>query len=55
MFVGSVSIRGTDDCIALALVGDCDVLVATACPDGKSPVVISVDLDEWELHDCHRP
>jgi hypothetical protein len=34
MFVGSASIRGTADCIVLAVVGNCDLLVAAVCPDG---------------------
>jgi hypothetical protein len=49
MFVGCVSIRGADDYIALAVVGDCDVLVAAVCLDGESPSVVSVELGEWEV------
>ncbi len=48
MFVRSVSIRGTDDCVALALVGNHDVLVAAACPDWESPGVVGVELGKWE-------
>jgi hypothetical protein len=51
MFVRSVSIIGTEDCVALAVVGDCDKLVATACPDGESPGVIGVELAKWEACD----
>ena len=51
MFVGSVSVRGTDDCIALAVVGDCDILVAAARPDGESPGVVGVELGKWEVRD----
>ncbi len=51
MFVGSVSIRGTENCIALAVVGDRDVLVAAACLDGESPGVVGVELGKWEVHD----
>ncbi len=47
----TVSIRGTENCIALAVVGDCDVLVTTACLDGESPSVISVELGKWEVRD----
>ncbi len=32
------------------MVGDCDVLVATACPDGESPGVVGVDFGKWEVH-----
>jgi hypothetical protein len=49
MFVGSVSIRGTEDCVALAVVGDYDVLVAAACLDGESPGVVGVELCKWEI------
>ncbi len=35
----------------MAVVGDCDVLIAAACPDGESPGVISVELGEWEVRD----
>ncbi len=51
MFVGSVSIRGTENCIALALVGDCDVLVAATCPDGEFPSIVGVELSKWEVRD----
>jgi hypothetical protein len=44
MLVGSVSIRDAEDYIVLAVVGDCDVLVATACLDLESPGVVSVEL-----------
>ncbi len=37
MFVGPVDIWGTEDCIAAAVEGDGDVLVAAASPDGESP------------------
>ncbi len=51
MFVGSVSILGTEDCIDLALVDDRDVLIAAACLDGESPGVLSVELGKWKVHD----
>ncbi len=46
IFVESVGIRGAEDYIAFAVVGNCDVLVATACSDGESPGVVSVELGE---------
>ncbi len=51
MFVRSVSIRGTEDCIALAVVGDYDVLVAAACLDGESPSVVGVELRKCKIRD----
>jgi hypothetical protein len=51
MFAGSVSMRGTEDCIALAMVGNHDVLFAAACPDGESPSVVGVELGKWEVRD----
>jgi hypothetical protein len=51
MFVGSVGIRGTKNYIALAVIGDCDVLVAAACPDGESPGVVGVELGKWDARD----
>jgi hypothetical protein len=47
MFVGSVIIRGTEDYIALVVVGNCDVLVTAACLDGESPGIFSVELGKW--------
>ncbi len=47
MFVGSVSIRGAEDHIALAVEGNHNVLVAAVCMDGESPGVVSVELDKW--------
>jgi hypothetical protein len=51
MFVGSVSIRGTENCIAFAVVGNRDVFVVAACRDGESPRVIGVELGKWEVRD----
>ncbi len=51
MFVRSVSIRGTEDCIALAVVGNRDVLVATVCLDGESSGVVAVELGKWNARD----
>jgi hypothetical protein len=49
MFAGSVTINGSEDSVALAVVGNCDVLVAAACPDGESPNVVGVELGDWEV------
>jgi hypothetical protein len=51
VFVKPVSIKGTKECIAAAVKGDCDVLVAAASLDGESPGVIGVKLGKWEVHD----
>ncbi len=51
MFVGSVSIKGAEDYVVLAVVGNHDVLVAAACPDRESSGVVSVELVKWEVHD----
>jgi hypothetical protein len=51
VFVRSFSIRGIEDCTALAVVGNCNVFVATACPDGESPSVTGVELGKWEDRD----
>jgi hypothetical protein len=40
VFIGSVDIRGAEDCIAAAVEGNGDVLVAAASPDGESSSVI---------------
>jgi hypothetical protein len=40
MFDECVSIRSTVDCVALAVIGNCDILVAAACLDGESPGVV---------------
>ncbi len=47
MFIGLVGIWGTEDYIAFAVVGNCDVLVVAVCLDGESSGVISVELGEW--------
>ncbi len=49
VFVGPVNIRGAEDCIAAAIEGDGDVLVAAASPDGESPSVVGVELGKWEV------
>jgi hypothetical protein len=51
MFVGCVGIWGAEDYVALTVVGNCDVLVATACLDGESSGVVSVELGDWNVHD----
>ncbi len=51
VFVGPVNIRGAEGCVAVAVEGDCDVLVAAAIPDGESPSVVGVKLGKWEVHD----
>ncbi len=54
VFVRPVNIRGADDCIALAVEGDLDVLVAAVSPNGESPGVVSVKLCKWEVHDVEH-
>ncbi len=51
MFVGPVDTWGTEDCIAAAVEGNGDVLVATVSLDGESPGVIGVELSKWEVRD----
>jgi hypothetical protein len=51
MFVGPVGIWGEEGYIALAVEGNCDVLVAAACLDGESSGVIIVELGEWYVRD----
>jgi hypothetical protein len=51
MFVGPVDIWGAEDCIAAAVEGNGDVLVAAASPDGESPSLVSVELGKWEVSD----
>ncbi len=36
VFIGPVDMRGTEDCIAAAVEGNNDVLVAAASPNGES-------------------
>jgi hypothetical protein len=51
VFIGSVDIRGAEDCVAATVEGNGDVLVAAASPDGESTGVVSVELGKWEVHD----
>ncbi len=49
VFVGTVDIRGAENCIAAAVEGNCDVPVAAASPDGESSGVIGVELGKQEV------
>ncbi len=51
VFVRPVNIRGAEDCVAAAVKGNCDVLVAAVSPDGESPGVVGVKLGKWKVHD----
>ncbi len=51
VFIGPVDIRGAEDCIAAAVEGNDDVLVAAASPDGESTGVVSVELGKREVRD----
>ncbi len=51
VFIGPVDIRGAEDCIAAAVEGNGDALVATASQDGESSGVIGVELGKWEVRD----
>jgi hypothetical protein len=51
VFVGPVDIRDAEDCIAAAVEGNGDVLVAAASLDGESPGVVGVELGKWEVCD----
>jgi hypothetical protein len=49
VFIRPVVIRGTEDCIAAAVEGNCDVLVAAASLDGESSGVVGVELGKQEV------
>ncbi len=51
VFIEPLVIRGAEDCIAAAVEGDGDVLVATASPDGESTGVVGVELGKQEVRD----
>ncbi len=51
VFVGPVDIRGAEDCVAVAVEGNGDVLVAAASLDGESTGVVGVELGKRELRD----
>ncbi len=54
VFIGPVDIKGAEDCIAAAVEGNGDVLVAAASPDGESTGVVGVVLGKQEVHDVER-
>ena len=51
MFGRLVDIWGAEDCVAAAVEGNGDVLVAAASPDGESTGVVDVELGKREVHD----
>ncbi len=51
VFVRPVNIRGAEDCVAAAVEGNGNVLVAAVSLDGESPVVVGVKLGKWEVCD----
>jgi hypothetical protein len=51
VFVQPVDIWGAEDCVAVAVEGNGDVLVAAASLDGESTGVIGVELGKREVHD----
>ncbi len=53
VFIGPVDIRGTEDCVAPAVEGDGDILVAAASAsmDGESSGVVGVELGKQEVCD----
>ncbi len=51
VFIGPVDIRGAEDCVAVAVKGDGDVLVAAAIPYGESTSVVGVELGKREVCD----
>ncbi len=51
VFIGPVDIRGAEDCAAVAVEGDGDVLVAAASTDGESSDVTGVELGKQEVRD----
>jgi hypothetical protein len=50
VFIGPVDVRGAEDCVAVAVEGNGDVLVAAASPDGESTGVVGVELCKREVH-----
>ncbi len=50
-FVGPVDIWGAEDCVAAAVEGNGDVLVAAASLDAESPGVVGVELGKREVRD----
>jgi hypothetical protein len=51
VFIGPVDIRGAEDCIAAAVEGNGDVLVAAASLDGESTGAVGVELGKQEVRD----
>ncbi len=51
VFVRPVDIRGAKDCVAVAVEGNGDVLVAAASPDGESSGLVGVELGKREVCD----
>ncbi len=51
VFIGPVDIRGAEDCIAVAVEGNGDVLVAAASPDGEFTGVVCIQFGKWEVRD----
>ncbi len=51
VFARPVDIRGAEDCVAAAVEGNGDVLVAAVSPNGESSSVIGVELGKQEVHD----
>ncbi len=51
VFVRPVNVRGAEDCIAVAVEGDCDVLVAAASLGGESFGVVGVEFGKREVCD----
>jgi hypothetical protein len=51
VFVGPDDIKGAEDCFAVAVKGNGDVLVAAASLGGESSGVIGVELGKWEVCD----
>ncbi len=49
LFVGPLDIKGTEDCVAAAVEGDGDLVVATASPDGESSGVVGVELGKRDV------
>jgi hypothetical protein len=50
-FIGPVDIRGAEDCVAAAVEGNGDVLVAAASLVGEATSVIGVELGKQEVRD----
>jgi hypothetical protein len=51
VFVRHFDVRGAEDCVAVAVEGSGDVLVAAASPDGESSSVVGVELSKQEVCD----